>query len=151
MPSCPEIRETSRRSVRALEATKFFLADVQTGLGPFVAAYLAAAGWSADRVGDALTVAAAMTVLLQTPAGALVDQVRSRRAIIVIGACVLAASSLLLFASSSPWPVFIAQGIIGSANSFLAPTLAALTMGLVSPAALTGSSGATNLSTLLET
>lgn len=151
MASCPEIRETSRRSVRALEATNFFLADVQTGLGPFVAAYLAAAGWSADRVGDALTVAVAMTVLLQTPACALVDQVRSRRAIIVIGACVLASGSLLLLVSSSPWPVFIAQGVIGSTNPFLAPTLAALTMGLVSPAALTGSSGATNLSTLLET
>ena len=31
-------------SIRALEWTNFFLADVQAGLGPFVAAYLASIG-----------------------------------------------------------------------------------------------------------
>ena len=34
------------RSIRALEWLNFFVADVQTGLGPFLAAYLAASGWS---------------------------------------------------------------------------------------------------------
>jgi hypothetical protein len=39
-----EIADTTRekqRSVRALEWLNFFLADVQTSLGPFLAAYLA--------------------------------------------------------------------------------------------------------------
>ena len=35
-------------SVRALEASNFFLADVQTGLGPFLAAYLASSGWTPE-------------------------------------------------------------------------------------------------------
>jgi hypothetical protein len=33
----------------------FFLADVQTGVGPFLAIYLAAYGWNEERVGLALT------------------------------------------------------------------------------------------------
>src|SRR5437868_2845839 len=42
----PHTREERQSSLRALEWLNFFLADVQTGLGPFLAAYLAASGWS---------------------------------------------------------------------------------------------------------
>jgi hypothetical protein len=51
MVSAPEVDSGKQRSIRALEATNFFLADVQTGLGPFLAAYLAGAGWEPGRVG----------------------------------------------------------------------------------------------------
>ena len=47
-------------SFRSLEATNFFLADVQTGLGPFLAASLAGAGWQPGKVGIALTVGASL-------------------------------------------------------------------------------------------
>ena len=63
-----------KKSLHALEATNFFLADVQTGLGPFLAAYLAGAGWEPGRVGMALTIGGIITVVLQAPAGAIVDQ-----------------------------------------------------------------------------
>ena len=61
-----------KRSLWALEGTNFFLADVQTGLGPFLAAYLAASGWNPERVGMVLTFGGILPILLQTPAGALV-------------------------------------------------------------------------------
>ena len=67
-----------KQSIRALEATNFFLADVQTGLGPFLAAYLAGAGWEPGRVGMVLTLGGIITVVVQAPAGAIVDQVRSK-------------------------------------------------------------------------
>src|ERR1700722_8930458 len=67
------ITPEKKRSVHALEATNFFLADVQTGLGPFLAAYLAGNGWQPGRVGMALTVSGIITVVLQAPAGAIVD------------------------------------------------------------------------------
>ena len=41
--------EPSRRSQRGLDWFAFFLADVQTGWGPFVAAYLTSVAWSATR------------------------------------------------------------------------------------------------------
>jgi len=120
-----------KRSLRALLATNFFLADVQTGLGPFLAAYLASAGWKPGRVGVALTAGGIVTLLLQTPAGLVVDQVRSRRALVVAACVVLAAGALLLSLSTSSWSVFTAQFLIGGTGPFLGPTLAAITMGLV--------------------
>ena len=72
MRADPARESGKKRSLRALEATNFFLADVQTGVGPFLAAYLAGAGWNPGRVGVALTVGGVVTVALQTPAGAFV-------------------------------------------------------------------------------
>ena len=66
-------RQHKQRSLRSLEWLNFFLADVQTGLGPFLAAYLAASGWNPGSVGYALTFGGLVTVAMQTPAGAIVD------------------------------------------------------------------------------
>jgi len=41
----------SKRSQRALDWLNFFIADVQTGFGPFVAVYLASLNWSQGRIG----------------------------------------------------------------------------------------------------
>ena len=120
-----------KASIHALEATYFFLADVQTGLGPFVAAYLASTGWQPDRVGQALTVAGMVTVLLQSPAGWLVDRIESKRLILIAGTVVLAAGALLLVASHRPAAVYASQMLIGGSGAFLGPTLAAITMGIV--------------------
>jgi len=120
-----------RRSVLALEGTNFFLADVQTGLGPFMAAYLAGAGWKPARVGLALTVGGVITVLLQTPAGAIVDRLRAKRAILIAASVVLGIGAILLMASDAPPAVYTAEILIGAMGPFLAPTLAAITMGVV--------------------
>ncbi len=118
-------------SLKALQATNFFLADVQTGLGPFLAAYLAGAGWGPGRVGMALTLGGMVSVVLQTPAGAVVDRIRSKRLLLVIALAVLACGAVLLSVSAAPWSVYPSQLLIGGAGPFLAPTLAAVTMGLV--------------------
>ncbi len=131
MLTATEIDPGKRRSIHALEATNFFLADVQTGLGPFLAAYLAGAGWQPGRVGTALTVGGIITVLLQTPAGAIVDQLRSKRLVLVLASAVLAAGAILLSITVAPWAVYTSQILIGGAGPFLGPTLAAVTMGMV--------------------
>jgi len=48
-PAASAAKPEKKASLRALEASNFFLADVQTGLGPFLAAYLASAGWNPGR------------------------------------------------------------------------------------------------------
>ena len=75
----------SRQTLRGLDWLNFFLADVQTGVGPFLAIYLAGYGWDEQRVGMALTVGGIAGILTQTPAGALVDRQRSKRALITPG------------------------------------------------------------------
>ncbi len=103
-------------SLRALQASIFFLADVQTGLGPFLAAYLAAAGWNPGRVGLALTLGGVITVALQTPAGAFVDRVHSKRLVLVVGSLVLAVGALLLSFTADRWAVYSSQVLIGGAG-----------------------------------
>ena len=127
----PTIVAEKKKSVHALEVTNFFLADVQTGLGPFLAAYLAGAGWAPGRVGVALSIGGIITVLLQTPAGAVVDQLRSKRLILALASGVLALGAILLSLTAAPWAVYTSQVLIGGAGPFLGPTLAAVTMGIV--------------------
>jgi MFS family permease len=80
---------TLPRSLRALDWLNFFLADVQTGVGPFLAVYLAADHWNAQQVGLVLTCGGLAGVLAQTPAGALVDATHRKRALLTIGLALL--------------------------------------------------------------
>lgn len=61
----------SKRSIRSLDGLNFLLADVQTGVGPFLAIYLASHHWSPERIGIAIGVGGAATVIAQAPAGGL--------------------------------------------------------------------------------
>ncbi len=123
--------QARQRSLRAVEWLNFFLADVQTGLGPFLAAVLASAGWNPARVGYALTFGGLVTVTLQTPAGAAVDGSHRKRFLVAVslGALVVGAT-LLLLRTNTPF-VYAAQLLIGGAAPFLAPCVAAITLGIV--------------------
>jgi MFS family permease len=68
-----------------LDALNFFLADVQTGLGPFLAIYLAGYRWDEQRIGLALTVGGLAGILSQAPAGGLLDRLRAKRGLIATG------------------------------------------------------------------
>jgi hypothetical protein len=45
-------------------ALNFFLADVQGGLGPFLATWLATTGWNPERIGLVMTIAGLAGLLL---------------------------------------------------------------------------------------
>jgi hypothetical protein len=69
-PALPPIEVSpSAGTLRGLDWLNFFLADVQTGVGPFLAIYLAGYAWNEQRVGIALTVGGIAGILAQTPAG----------------------------------------------------------------------------------
>lgn len=124
--------DTSKiRSLRSLEWLNFFLADVQTGLGPFLAAYLASNGWNPGRVGFALTFGGLVSVAFQTPAGAVVDAAHRKRMLLGANLGVLVVGAFFLMGHISPIRVYSAQFLIGGAGAFLAPTVAAITLGIV--------------------
>jgi MFS family permease len=127
----PESEPKKQRSMRSLEWLNFFLADVQTGLGPFVAAYLASSGWNPRSVGYALTFGGLVTVAIETPAGAIVDATRSKRLLVAMSLGVLVCGAFLLMAHPSVLSVYAAQFLIGGAAPFLLPTVAAITLGIV--------------------
>jgi MFS family permease len=114
-----------------LDWLNFFLADVQTGVGPFLAIYLAGYGWNEQRVGLVLTVGGIAGIVTQTPAGALVDRLRSKRGLIAAGIVALAAGALLIAFMPNSWSVMSAQALIGGTSSVFAPAICAISLGIV--------------------
>jgi hypothetical protein len=85
----------SRQSRQGLDWMNFFLADVQTAFGAFVAFYLADLGWPKGQVGLALGVGTLAGVISQIPGGALVDALRWKRGLTAIGVGCLCLSALI--------------------------------------------------------
>jgi MFS family permease len=121
---------------RKLDALNFFLADVRDGLGPYLAIYLLTVQhWDEASIGIVMSIGGLAGILAQTPAGALVDEAAAKRAILIADSIVVTAGSLAL-----PWmpdftTVSIMNALTGAAGSIFAPTIAALTLGLVGPKA----------------
>jgi MFS family permease len=121
----------STGTLRGLDWLNFFLADVQTGVGPFLAIYLQGYRWNEQSVGLALTVGSIAGILTQTPAGALVDRLRSKRALIAAGVVALSLGAMLIALLPSFWLVMSAQVLIGGAASIFAPAICAVSLGIV--------------------
>jgi MFS family permease len=121
----------SKRSLRGLDWLNFFLADVQSGVGPFLAIYLAGSGWNEQTIGIVLTGGGIAGIIAQTPAGALADRVRSKRALIACGVVALAVGALLIAVTPAFWPVLSAQTLIGVSSSVFGPTVVAISLGVV--------------------
>jgi len=80
-------RAAPTRSLRALDWLNFFLADVQSGLGPFLAIFLITKQhWNAADIGIVMTISGIATLVAQTPAGALIDATRWKRLAIMVAA-----------------------------------------------------------------
>lgn len=121
----------SRRSRLGLDWTNFFIADVQTGFGTFVAFYLAHLGWSQRSVGAALTVGGLCGVLSQIPGGAFADAVTWKRGLVAVGILMIAVASLLLALAPSRGLVWVAMVLHGSTAGIITPAIGAISLGLV--------------------
>jgi MFS family permease len=128
-------RSPSRQTLRGLDWLNFFLADVQTGVGPFLAIFLAGYGWNEQRVGIILTAGGIAGILTQTPAGALVDRLRPKRALIAVGIAALAFGALLVAFVPAFWSVISTQILIGGTSSLFGPAICAVSLGVVGRAA----------------
>jgi MFS family permease len=137
----PVEKTSSRRTLLGLDWLNFLLADVQTGVGPFLAIYLAGYKWNEQRVGLALTVGGIAGILTQTPAGWLVDSLRAKRALIAAGVAMLAAGALLIALFPAFWPVMGAQVLIGGTSSVFIPAICAISLGIVGHAAFDARQG----------
>jgi predicted MFS family arabinose efflux permease len=140
VPEPPEQGELPPRpspgTLRGFDWFIFFVADVQTGFGPFVSVYLTAQKWTQVDIGLVLSAAGLVALVGQIPGGALVDFARSER--LVAGLAVTAISiSALAYAT---WPiqsVVLAAAILHSgASCVLGPAIAAISLGLVGHAAV---------------
>lgn len=121
----------SSRSQHGLDWLSFFVADVQTGFGPFVAVYLATVGWRPGEIGLILSFGGIAAILSQMPGGALIDAVTAKRLLMAMALAMIAVAAITIALWPSFWPVAIAQCLDGSAAGLLRVALAAVGLGLV--------------------
>ncbi|KQP82727.1 MFS transporter [Methylobacterium sp. Leaf117] len=126
-----DMKVISRTSTRGLDGFAFFVANLQTGFGPFLAVYFTQAKWTQSDIGFALTVGSLVSLLGQVPGGAFVDAVRSRRFAAGFSVVAIALSAFAL----AMWPnflvVLLAMAAHSAASCILTPAIAAISIGLV--------------------
>lgn len=126
------MRQADRGVERKLDALNFFLADVRDGLGPYLAIYLLTERkWDEASIGAVMSLAALAGILAQTPAGALIDRSRAKRALMVAAAIGVTAASLALPFIDQFAAVAATQVLAHAAGSIFAPGIAALSLGIV--------------------
>ena len=122
--------------MRGLDWFIFFVADVQTGFGPFVSVFLTTQKWTQVDIGLVLSAAGFVSLIGQMPGGALVDAVRSERLVagIAVGAICFSA---LGYAALPIFPMVLSAAVVHSlASCVLGPAIVAISLGLVGHAGI---------------
>jgi MFS family permease len=134
----PENQPTrpSRASLRGLDWFTFFVADIQTSFGPFIAVYLTTQKWTLADIGLVLTIGSLVSLIGQMPGGAAVDAIRSERRAAAWAVIGIGVSALVL----ALWPIFlivvVARVLHAASSCVLGPSLAAISLGLVGHATI---------------
>jgi MFS family permease len=134
----------SKQSRQGLDWLNFFLADIQTGFGAFVAFYLADLGWDKGQVGLALSAGTVAGLIAHLPGGAIIDWVPWKRGLAAIGIVMIAVSALILALAPTFVLVFTAEILHGITGGIITPAIAAISLGLVGRGAMSARTGRNN-------
>jgi MFS family permease len=118
------------KTSRALEALNFLMADVQAGIGPFLGVFLQARGWGTDMIGTVMSIGGVAGMLATSPAGALVDGTRHKRALVMVAGVMTVLASGLLLVSHGYWTVAASQVATAITGAAIGPALAGITLGV---------------------
>lgn len=123
----------------SLDWINFLLADVRGGLGPYLNVFLVSeAGWSPATIGAVLTASGLIGIALHVPIGAFIDATRAKRGLLVGATWALAACGVAI-ALKPVLPIVVAADVtMAVLGAVFAPTVAAITLGLVGREALPG-------------
>lgn len=132
----PGTRAPSRSSKRGLDWFAFFVADIQTGFGPFLSVYLTTQKWTQVDIGLVLSIGSLASLLGQVPGGWVVDQAQSKRRLAAIAVISIGVSALLIALAPLFVTIVAAKLLHVASSSVLGPAVAAITLGLVGHAAV---------------
>ena len=119
------------QSLRGLDWLNFFVANAQTGFGPFIAVYLTTEAWTQVEIGEVLSLGTAAAMLSQIPGGAVVDRLRDKRVAAGAAGVAVAVSAILFAAVPTKFGVMLAEVLHSFASCMLGPALAAMSLTLV--------------------
>ncbi len=121
----------STRSLKGLDWLNFFVANVQTGFGPFIAIYLTTQKWTDLAIGSVLSLGTITAMASQLPAGALVDWMQSKRFAALLAILAIIGSASLFLITPSYLGISLAEILHGFASCMLGPAIAAVSISLV--------------------
>jgi MFS family permease len=133
--SKPE-REKPAPADRGLDGLNLFVANIQTGFGPFISVYLTTQGWTQTAIGIALSIGTITAMASQIPAGALVDVVRNKAVVALFSILTFSASALLFALRPTALWVYAAEVLHGFSSCTLGPAIATMSLIVVGPAML---------------
>jgi MFS family permease len=129
--------DRSPRSVgRSLDWFNLFVANIQTGFGPFIAVYLTTQGWTQTAIGLALSVGTVAAMASQVPAGALVDAAQRKSVAAAFSILAFTLSALIFALWPAPLFVYLAEILHGFSSCTLGPAIAAMSLALAGHASL---------------
>jgi MFS family permease len=114
-----------------LLALNFFMADMQSGIGPFVGVFLQEHGWTAGLIGTALTIGNIAGMLITTPIGGFIDTTNHKRAWVVVPGIAVVAGSVIILLSQNFWAVTASQIATSVAGAAIVPAVTGITLGVV--------------------
>ena len=121
----------------ALDWVNFLLADVRGGRGAYVIVYLVTrAHWSQATVGAVLTVSGLTGIMLHPSVGALIDNIRAKRALLIVATLVLSVCGLAVVWEPTLPVVLAADIAMAVLGGVFGPVVAAMTVGLCDSDAL---------------
>ena len=123
-----------RSAERGLDWLNLFVANIQTGFGPFIAVYLTTQGWTQAAIGFALSLGTATAMASQVPAGALVDAARRKSLAAAVSILAFTASAVLFAVQPSPLFVYLAEILHGFSSCTLGPAIAAMSLAVAGQA-----------------
>jgi hypothetical protein len=125
----------SRASLRGLDWFTFFVADIQTSFGPFIAVYLTTQKWTLADIGLVLTIGSLVGLIGQMPGGAVrcrsLGKTRSR-----LGGRRHWYERPYTGIVADLYNCFAARVLHAASSCVLGPALAAISLGLVGHAAI---------------
>ena len=113
---------------RGLDWFNLFVANIQTGFGPFIAVYLSGQGWTQTAIGLALSIGTVSSMASQVPAGAMVDLIPNKTRVAAFSVIVFTLSALLLAVYPIPLFVYLAEVLHGVSSCTLGPAIAAMSL-----------------------
>ena len=130
------VQQVDARTTRALDLLNLFVANIQTGFGPFIAVYLTTEGWTETAIGFALSLGTLTAMVSQIPAGALVDAARSKARVGTFSIAAFFLSALLFAIWPVPLSVYLAEVLHGFSSCTLGPVIAAISLAIAGKGAL---------------
>ncbi|HWJ34307.1 MAG TPA: MFS transporter [Steroidobacteraceae bacterium] len=113
---------------RGLDWFNLFVANIQTGFGPFIAVYLSSQSWTQTSIGLALSIGTVSSMASQVPAGALVDLLPNKTRVAAFSVLVFTVSALMFAIHPIPLFVYLAEILHGISSCTLGPAIAAMSL-----------------------